>query len=159
MGDQEIPDEEWTAAKLLDAETDWREVPARFLDGCDAALSHVSPKSWHFHLPAYMKRALELRDTLHTSDLPGWVIFHLTHDRKQLSLTSYTLERFTQLTPEKIRAVVAFLDYFNLQRSERDWDADRAREALNSYWALPPDKRPYLETLETPGVAMPQYFA
>jgi hypothetical protein len=91
--------------------------------------------------------------------LPGWVIFHLTHDRKQLSLTSYTLERFTQLTPEKIRAVVAFLDYFNLQRSERDWDADRAREALNSYWALPPDKRPYLETLETPGVAMPQYFA
>lgn len=59
---REISEEEWAAAKGLDPQTDWRDVPAASLDECDAVLSHASPQSWLFYIPAYMKRALELLD-------------------------------------------------------------------------------------------------
>src|ERR1700749_3582173 len=66
FGDVPITDDEWTrrraAEKLRDPETDWRDIPASSLDECDAAQSHANPQSWHFYLPAYMRRALELLD-------------------------------------------------------------------------------------------------
>ncbi len=40
---REISPEEWDAEKLHDPENDWRDVPARSLDECSAALSHASP--------------------------------------------------------------------------------------------------------------------
>jgi len=144
IGDREISDEEWTAAKLLDKETDWRDVPAHFLDECDAALSFTTPKSWHFYLPAYMKRALELRDTYPAPYLPGSVIFRLTYNKKDLRSAGYTIERFAQLTPEQERAVVAFLEYFRFDASPRNRYADDAQEALTNYWALPPKEKPHL---------------
>ena len=115
-----------------------------FLDECDAALSHASPKSWLFYLPAYMKRALELHDAgPFTSWLPGSVIFHLTYDRKDPQQISYLLERFTQLTPEQERAVVAFLSYYSFQGRERNRYAEDAKAALDNYWALASGKRPH----------------
>jgi hypothetical protein len=51
--DREVSEDEWTEAKLRDPETDWRDVPASSLDECDAALSHATPKSWLFYMPAY----------------------------------------------------------------------------------------------------------
>lgn len=77
--DREIPDEEWLVAKRRDPEINWRDVPASSLDECDAALSHATPTSWLFYLPAYMKRALELLNAnSEDSNLPNSVIFHLS---------------------------------------------------------------------------------
>src|SRR5262245_36690140 len=97
---REISQEEWDAEKLRDPETDWRGVPADSLDECPAALSHASPQSWLFYLPAYMRYALELlaTDALEAADLPSSVIFHLTYDDKP-PLQGYVLDRFRQLTP------------------------------------------------------------
>jgi hypothetical protein len=140
---REISEQEWEAAKLLDPETDWRHVPALSLDECDAALSHATPLSWLFYIPAYMKRALELLDDdSPDSNLPGSVIFHLSFQRSQQGLSWYALERFKQLTSQQVEAVVAFLNYIVAHPSESTWNADRATEALNSYWGLPASKRP-----------------
>ena len=144
FGDVAITDDEWNrqraAEKDRDPETDWRDVPASSLDECDAAQSHASPQSWHFYLPAYMRRALELLEADQWSDyLPGSVIFHLTYrdDSRQ-----YHLERFTLLNDAQQTAVVAFLEYARCYPSKRPWNSERAAEALRSYWSLPAAKRP-----------------
>ena len=138
--DREISEDEWNAAKRRDPETDWRDIPALAIDECDAALSHATLKSWLFHMPAYMRRALQLLDT--DSWLPGSVIFHLTYDNKHQDLGWRTIERFRQLTPRQVEAVVAFLSYIVAQPRKRSWITDHATEALNSYWSLPASQRP-----------------
>jgi hypothetical protein len=138
--DREISEDEWGDAERRDPETDWRNIPASSIDECDAALSHATLKSWLFHMPAYMKRALQLLDT--DAWLPGSVIFHLTYDNKCQGLGWRSIERFRQLTARQVEAVVAFLSYIIAYPSKRTGFADHATEALNSYWALPPSKRP-----------------
>jgi len=137
---REISQEEWDAQKRRDPEADWRDVPVRSIDECSAALSHATPKSWLFYMPAYMRRALELRDAdpLET-DLPGSVIFHLTHEPENHGLAAYVLERFLQMNPEQEAAVVSFLQYF--RDSAHEWHSRGASEALRSYWSLPPGQR------------------
>jgi hypothetical protein len=116
---REISEEEWAAAKGLDPQTDWRDVPAASLDECDAVLSHASPQSWLFYIPAYMKRALELLDDDSIqSNLPNSVIFHLTFEKADQGLWWYGLERFKQLTSQQVEAVVGFLSYIVAHPSE-----------------------------------------
>jgi hypothetical protein len=98
--DREIPDEEWLVAKRQDPGIDWRDVPANSLDECDAAMSHATPTSWLFYLPAYMKRALELLNVnSEGSNLPNSVMFHLILDRGSSGPSFYVFERFKQITP------------------------------------------------------------
>jgi hypothetical protein len=142
IGDFEIAEEEWLHQKLRDPETNWRDVPAASLDECDAVLSHASPQSWLFYLPAYMKRALELLATnAEESYLPSSVVFHLTLQRRSAGLNFYVFERFQQITEAQERAIIAFLEYVRDYPQKRTWDAESATEALNSYWALPESKR------------------
>jgi hypothetical protein len=139
---REISDAEWSSAKGKDLETDWRQIPASFLDECDAALSHATPESWRFYLPAYMCRALGLleADDLKTW-LPGSIVFHLTYT-KSPGLESYVLDRFKMLNPAQVLAVKGFLefirDYPSASASRRQ-DADRA---LRKYWGLDEQHRP-----------------
>jgi len=144
FGDQELTEAEWNAKweaeKLRDPETDWRDIPPGALDECDAAQSHASPESWHFYLPAYMRRALDLLDAdLWSEDLPGSVIFHLTY---RDGSRGYLLERFTKLNEAQQGTVVAFLEYVRDYPSKERWNSRSAAEALASYWALPAAKRP-----------------
>jgi hypothetical protein len=142
--------EERTAAKRWDPETDWRDVPASALEECDCALSHASPQSWHFYLPAYMERALDLIDTWgrnppeqrpSAAELFTFsVVFHLTYNDHRL-LGPHCLERFAQLNENQESAVVAFLEFV---RDSRSFLADEADEALQKYWAMPRDRRPKL---------------
>jgi hypothetical protein len=145
-----IPREEWALAKRWDPETDWQDVPASALDECGAALSHASPQSWHFYLPAYMERALELIDRwgrtppeerpLWVDDLPFSVVYHLTY-RTESGLAPHCLERFARLNEAQDSAVMAFLE---LVRDSRSFLADEADEALLKYWAIPRGRRPTL---------------
>jgi hypothetical protein len=112
--------------------------------GCDAALSHLSPKGWHFYLPAYMRRALGLLDAdfLFTT-LRGFVIFHLTFPATSKGVDWYRLERFQQLNAEQERAVIAFLQFVvtNAGNENPSYAKDAAR-ALKRYWSLSPQERP-----------------
>lgn len=140
--DREIPDEEWLVAKRRDPEIDWRNVPASSIDECDTALSHATPTSWLFYLPAYMKRALELLNAKHRdSNLPNSVIFHLTLDRGSSGLRFYAFERFRQITPAQDRAIVAFLEYVKGYSTADGRHTKCAKEALDSYWGIPQKER------------------
>jgi uncharacterized protein DUF6714 len=123
----------------LDPETDWRDIPPGAIDECDAALSHSTLQAWHFFIPAYMRRALDLLDT--DEWLPGSVIFHLTlsHDGP---LRHRSLERYEQLTEAQQAAVIAFLEYIRDYPATNRWNSDSAVEALKSYWSLPVNERP-----------------
>ncbi len=117
--DREIPDEEWLVAKLRDPEINWRDVPTPSLDECDAALSHATPTSWLFYLPAYMKRALELLTAnSEDSNLPNSVIFHLTLERKSPGLNFYVFERFRQDS------------YWGLPQDRRSWTTGGTRSRI-----------------------------
>ena len=140
--DWDVSEAEWIAAKRQDPETDWRDVPVASIDECDAALSHATPKSWLFYMPAYMGRALELLDT--DLWLPSSVILHLTYRPERNGLNGYTLERFKQMSLPQEEAVIAFLNYIAAYPNRRKWNAESATEALNSYWLLPASQRPNL---------------
>lgn len=140
-----ISRENRTAAKRWDPETDWRDIPAASLEECNAALSYASPQSWHFYLPAYMQRALDLIDTcppMEWSDLPISVVHTLTY--RDENRFPNRLERFHRLNEAQENAVVAFLEF--VRDSFHDDDdtllADYAALALRKYWAIPRDRRP-----------------
>jgi uncharacterized protein DUF6714 len=141
---REITDEEWESARGRDSQLDWRDVPSAYLDECDAALAHLSPQGWHFYLPAYLRRALELLEVdLLSTWLPGSVIFFLNFPPPSKGLDWYRLERFKRLSTDEVRAVVAFLEYVvaNPTNDVPSYSEDAAR-ALKRYWSLSPHERP-----------------
>ena len=141
---REIRDAEWRAAKLKDQETDWRSIPAVFLDECDAALSHATPQSWRFYLPAYMRRALRLLDAdILDTMLSGSVIFHLTYSDKHPGEAAYTLERFQTLNATQEQAVRSFLEYIRDYPWKVTSYSEEAQLALRKYWGLDERRRPH----------------
>jgi hypothetical protein len=140
---REISDTEWRAAKAKDQETDWRRVPASFLDECDAALSHATPQGWRFYMPAFMRRALQLLDTdIMKTMLPGSVIFHLTYRDKAPGDAAYALERFNTITVAQSQAVTSFLEYIRDHPTSVTSCQGDAELALRKFWGLDRQKRP-----------------
>lgn len=140
---RKISDAEWRAAKVRDQETDWRGVPTAFLDECDAALSHATPLSWRFYLPAYMSRTLRLLDAdILETMLPGTVIFHLTYSDKHPGQAANTLERFHTLSAAQQQAVRSFLEYIRDYPRQVTSYSEEAQLALRKYWGLDEQRRP-----------------
>lgn len=139
-----ISDQEWRDVGLRDREKEWTEVPGKALDECDAALSHFTPDSWLFYLPAYLCRSLELfTPPDFETRLLHIVLFQLTlHKNDTSGLREYLLERYHSLTPAQSGAVRHFLELIvqeslELVEATNDhWDtyAD-AQKALESYWS------------------------
>jgi hypothetical protein len=141
--EREVADAEWSHARDIDQATDWRQVPSAALDECGAAMSHATPQSWRFYLPAYKRRALDLLDIqLLETWLPGSVIHHLTFSSQFAGQVSYKLDRFETLSTAQGRAVRIFLEYIRdypcaVASYRRD-----AELALLKYWGLVEEKRP-----------------
>jgi len=141
--ERDVSDAEWLHAKEIDVATDWREVPSAALDQCGAAMSHATPNSWRFYLPAYMRRALGLLDaTILETWIPGSVLSHLTFSQKYAGQVPYLLERFETLNDAQGKAVCAFLEYvreYPCVVAPYRQDADLA---LRQYWGLHTANRP-----------------
>jgi hypothetical protein len=131
------------ASKRLDTCTDWREVPAEHLDGCDSALSFLSLKGWKFYLPAYLRRALEL---IHKPSwetwLPGGVLFQLSLSTKYPDLAAESARRFQTLDEAQVQAVADCLRFIEESVPPGTSLQQSAQSALQRFWALPPEKRP-----------------
>ncbi len=126
---------EMRAARAKDSYRVWTEVPATALDACDCAMSHFSAQSWCFHLPAYMRRCLDLfRDPLWDAEMLGSVIFHLTIKKE---MPPY-LSRLTQAQKLAVRHFLEFVEQESLSFIERTnsycSSYDHAKAALDSYW-------------------------
>jgi hypothetical protein len=148
---REISDAEWQSARERDQATDWRQVPTASLDECDAALSHATPQSWKFYLPAYMCRALQLleADILDTW-FPGSLIHHLSCPSKSPGLESYVFDRFRMLNSAQGQSVAPFLQFIRDFPATRTSYRREAEAALRKYWKLDEEKRP-----EGPKIILP----
>lgn len=137
MSDNPTTAAEWCRAGKNDTEVAWQDVPGTSLDECDYALSHFTPESWRFYLPAYMQRSLfHFTPPDVDSDMLRSVIFSLTlkdtNDR-------YHLGRYKLLSCEQHRAATHFL-----QLVERE--ALMLVEASNSYWWIFEDANSALQS-------------
>jgi hypothetical protein len=140
---REISVEERERAGLLDDHTEWHEVSESELQECPDAMSHLLPASWVFYLPAYMRAAIGLLDKpLWKADLPHRVLFALTYQDNYPGIGHYYLARFERLTASQTEAVTQFLRFVEHNAAGENFYSRDAREALQSYWGLPPKERP-----------------
>lgn len=120
-------DEERAAARLLDPDGPWEDVPDDHIAGSPWSLSHLDPQSWRYYIPAYVSWSLR-----HPEDREN--IIHdciiYTFDIGP-GLVDYALARFETLTPDQAAAVARFLRH----RSQGDCDGAVAERALAEYWA------------------------
>jgi hypothetical protein len=140
---REISPEERSRAGLLDDHDEWHEVSEAELQECPDAMSHFLPDSWCFYLPAYMRAAIALLDKpLWKADLPHRVLFALTYRNDSAGIGRYYLDRFERLDEAQCEAVWSFLIFVANSVGEHNFSSRDATEALQSYWALPLEKRP-----------------
>jgi len=139
-----IPGREWMEAERRDRERSWTEVPGEALDECDAALSHFTPESWRFYLPAYLCRSLSLFVPPDFNDSKLSSVLHqltLWPPEADVGMRGYLLERYQSLTPAQHEAVRHFLELvvqesLHLVETTNDHYQiyDAAKTALESYW-------------------------
>jgi hypothetical protein len=140
---REISEAEWKASALLDTDSEWHEVPDDDLQSCDAALSHLTPASWRYYLPAYMRAALkQLATPLWKYDVPHWVLHSLTYDDEYPGMGPYKLARFEALNESQAEAVARFLKFTVASPSAHNFYSRDAKIALEKYWGIPKEKRP-----------------
>jgi hypothetical protein len=116
------------AARELDRERDWRDVPDQAIRECPAALSFLDPESWRFYLPAYIRYGLRYTNT----DVVDDAIYALNPAgiRQHEQVIE---ERFGTLNAAQVRAVCSFLLFAS---RNGDWCDDVfAKEALDDYWS------------------------
>ena len=58
-GDDFRPEKEQRAARLLDRETRWQDVPGEDIDACCSALSFLDAKGFRYYVPAFMIHGLK----------------------------------------------------------------------------------------------------
>lgn len=130
-------DAERAAARELDTDRRWQDVPGHLIEGHSDALHFVDPKGFRYYLPAYMVWALRHFRTSDSFSVDH-VIFSLTLGKGSdantglCDMRGWALERFRLLTGDQSRAVCRFLRFMAGQ--ERCADAGVAKAALNAFW-------------------------
>lgn len=128
-------DEARRAARALDTESRWQDVPHADLgEVCGVGGSgFLDPIGWRYYLPAYMSWFLSGGETS-GSFAADCVLYDL---RPPDVLTDSQLKRYTSLSAPQAAAVTRFLRFVE-RFSQSESYAKDAREALVRYW----DKRP-----------------
>lgn len=120
------------AARALDTETRWQDVPLGDIRKYYWILSFLDPIGYRYYLPAYMTWSLQnLASPRDTTSIDA-TIFSLTRADDE-KYEEWELDRFKLFTPEQAKAIVAFLRY--MEAHAGGGYADDATEALNAYWA------------------------
>jgi hypothetical protein len=124
-------DEERAAARELDTERGWEEIPDAYVEECPSALYHVDPESWRYYVPRYMEWSIR---HFRSSDsfLVDSTIYGF-NPSTDATLLEHEMERYRTLTAEQAQAVCRFLRY--MARHADHADADAADDALRKYWA------------------------
>jgi hypothetical protein len=124
-------DAERSAARKLDTDCHWEDVPDQLLEANDSVLSFVDPKGLRYFLPAYMVWSLR---NFQTSES-----FSHNHPICTLALSEsgsmrqWDLKRFEVFNDEQARAICRFLR-FMAQQDEDIVCTNEASSALSAYW-------------------------
>jgi hypothetical protein len=125
-------DTERAAARELDNDYRWEDVPHQLIQDNDSVLCFADPKGFRYYLPAYMIWSLRNYETSET--------FSHNHPicslaiRGSGNMRQQQLERFAIFNNEQARAICRFLR-FMAQEDEDLVCADEARRALDAYWS------------------------
>ncbi len=120
---------EMAAARRRDTFVDWRDIPDSALEACTCALSYLTPPSWQFCLPAYMRYSL--RHPASPSSIADHTIYTLDLSDDE-SRNPHLRAIFAVLNRAQVSAVRNFLRF--AEADDRHYDGAAAQSALNRYW-------------------------
>ena len=113
---------EWLAAREMDPESHWSEVPDSKLESISSALSFIDPEGWRFYIPAYMCWTLQNWRT--TGKIAAdQVIWNLEYADERAT------KRYDLLSRVQSEAVYDFLEFFVKYSG-----VDDAGNAIRLYW-------------------------
>jgi len=131
-------DTERFAARELDTDLRWQDVPDHLIESHSDTLCFVDPKGFRYYLPAYMIWALR---HFRTSDsfsvdhvIYSLIISEGFYKKKKLedAHREWKLERFEVFTDEQAKMICRFLRFMAEQKNFVD--AEKASTALDQYW-------------------------
>jgi hypothetical protein len=128
-------DVERAAARQLDTDRRWEDVPERLIEEDDSALCFMDPKGFRYYLPAYM--VWSMRNYKRSEDFNS---SSLNHPIYSLALSEsgrmrrYDLDGFEMFNAAQSRAICRFLHFMARQDGVDLVDVDKARDALAAYW-------------------------
>jgi hypothetical protein len=110
------------AARLLDTETHWQDVPAADIER-HWTLSFLDAEGFRYYAPAYMVWTLRNLGSP-VSDSGGSIVY---------AFLSYLSDEWALFSHEQKQAIAAFLRFI-AEDSDGLEDDDSARQALARYW-------------------------
>ncbi len=122
--------EERAAARLLDPEERWQDVPEIEIARHHSRISFLDAEGFCYYAPAYMLWALKYHKT------PGSAsdfVFHAFNPRPNTDLHKYKMDRFALFTMKQSQAICGFFQFIK-EYGEDSFDKDDATEALTGYW-------------------------
>jgi hypothetical protein len=130
--------EERLAARALDTETRWEDVPDRDIAKCSCALTYLDEISWRYYIAAYMVWSLRHLETTDSLSIDH-TIYALDPGVRALKDTD-SERRFSSLTLAQSRVVLRFL-WFMAERPDQADDVVALR-AIDRYWSRFEDAAP-----------------
>jgi hypothetical protein len=122
---------ERSAARKLDTDCHWEDVPGQLIEASESVLCFVDARGLRYYLPAYMVWSLRhFRTSESFSHNHTICSLHLSPSGR---LRHWDLDRFEVFNDEQARAICGFLR-FMAQQDEDIVFADTARQALCAYW-------------------------
>ena len=127
--DDYSPPDVVAAARSLDTEQRWQDIPDEKVDQFYHALSFMDAEGFRFHVPRFMVSAIA-RAGVDRGALGGDAVVYAFHFTD--ALEGYAMSRYALLSPEQCRTIARFLRF---AASHDEWfDAPIATEALERYW-------------------------
>lgn len=124
--------DERAAARMLDTEKVWEDVPHADIEEYSEALSFLDPKGFRYYIPAYMIWAV--REFGKTDSMSvNATVFHLTNLDGDFGFT-----RLDLLSEPQRTAVAMFLLYISMEHGDHN-----ATESVRRFWRkfLPPERQ------------------
>jgi hypothetical protein len=122
--------DERIAARALDLDSHWQDVPDDLIEEHQETLCFVDPKGFRYYLPAYMVWALRNYRTSNSGSVDHPIYsLTLSVDKK---LRDWQLERFKLFDEVQAKAICRFLRF--MVEQDDFIDVVEARKALEEYW-------------------------
>lgn len=123
-------DKERGAARQLDTETRWQDVPDELIERFSCPLSFLDGAGFAYYIPAYMRWAIR-----HYASSRSFSIDHTIYT---LHSVGYSISPATLALPHlgetQRRAIASFLQFFCSDLAARHADSGHARAALDAFW-------------------------
>lgn len=121
-------DEECAAARLLDTEERWQEVPESKINRRYSRLSFLDAEGFRFYSPVYMLWALKHRKTRDSN-----VVVYAFDPMLNTDLQEHKHQKFALFTAEQNKSICGFLRFFSMY-AEEIFDREHAAQVLTGYW-------------------------